>query len=103
MKKHLKGFEEFVREQGVIGFTAGFIISAAVAKVVTAIVTDIVNPLVGLAVGAVGDIKGATVYVAGAKIAYGDLISAVIDFFIIAAVVYVGLKILGIEKLDKKK
>ena len=38
-----------------------------------------------------------------AKILYGDLISVLIDFTVIALVVYFGVKLLGLEKLDKKK
>ncbi len=94
---------EFIREQGVVGLAVGFILGGAVSKVVTALVTDIINPLVGLGLGAVGNLKDATVQVGTAKLAYGDLVSTVIDFIIIATVVYVGVKILGVDKLDRKK
>jgi large-conductance mechanosensitive channel len=34
---------------------------------------------------------------------YGDFLSVVIDFLVVALVVYGGVKILGVDKLDKKK
>lgn len=103
MKKHIYGFMDFIREQGVVGLAVGFILGAAVAKVVSALVTDIVNPLVGLALGSADGLKAATFKIGGATIMYGDFLSVLLDFAIIAAVVYFGVKILGLDRLDKSK
>lgn len=103
MKKHLKGFMDFIREQGVVGLAVGFILGGAVSKVVSALVTDIINPLLGAALGTAGNLKAASFNIGSAKILYGDLISIFIDFLVIALVVYFGVKILGLDKLDKKK
>lgn len=99
----MKGFLNFIREQGVIGLAVGFILGGAVSKVVSALVTDIINPLLGIALGAAEGLKTASLNIGSAKILYGDLISVAIDFIIIALVVYFGVKILGLNKLDKKK
>ncbi|OGC68791.1 hypothetical protein A2415_05460 [candidate division WWE3 bacterium RIFOXYC1_FULL_39_7] len=99
----MKGFIEFIREQGVMGLAVGFILGGAVSKVVSALVTDIINPFVGLALGAVGNLKEAHWAVGSAKILWGDFVSVTVDFIIIAAVVYFGVKGLGLDKLDKKK
>lgn len=99
----MKGFIEFIREQGVVGLAVGFILGGAVSKVVSALVTDIVNPVLGLILGATGELKTASLNIGSAKILYGDLISVVIDFIVIALVVYYGVKFIGIERLDKKK
>ena len=99
----MRGFLNFIREQGVVGLAIGFILGGAVAKVVTALVTDIINPLLGLALGAAQGLKTATVSLSSAKILYGDLLSVMIDFLIVALVVYYGVKLLGLDKLDKKK
>lgn len=99
----MKGFLNFIREQGVIGLAVGFILGGAVSKVVSALVTDIINPLLGVALGAAGGLKMASINLGRAKILYGDLISVAIDFVVIALVVYFGVKILGLDKLDKKK
>lgn len=101
--KAVGGFVEFIREQGVVGLAVGFILGGAVSKVVSAIVNDIVNPLLGIVLGFAGDLKNMSVQVGSAKVMYGDMISTLIDFLIIALVVYFGVKLLKLDKLDKKK
>ncbi len=99
----MKGFIHFIREQGVVGLAVGFILGGAVSKVVTAVVTDIVNPILGLALGVVDGVKTASISIGSAHILYGDLLSVLIDFIVVALVVYIGVKMLGIDKWDKKK
>ena len=99
----MRGFLHFIREQGVVGLAVGFILGGAVSKVVTAIVTDLVNPFVGLLLGAAGGLRAASWSVGSAKILWGDFIATFIDFTIIAAVVYFGVTILKLDKIDKKK
>jgi large conductance mechanosensitive channel len=98
----MKGFMEFIREQGVVGLAVGFILGGAVSKVVAALVEDVINPLLGVALGAADGLQTASFSVGSAEILYGDLISVSIDFLVIALVVYFGVKILGLDKLDKK-
>jgi len=99
----MKGFLDFIREQGVVGLAVGFILGGAVSKLVTAIITDIINPILGLALGMTAGLKEASLDIGSAKILYGDLISVFIDFTVIAFVVYFGVKLLKLDKLDKKK
>lgn len=99
----MKDFIDFIRKQGVIGLAVGFILGGAVSKVVSALVTDVINPLLGLVLGAAGNLKSAVLNIGPAQILYGDLISVVIDFLVIAFVVYYGSKWLKLDKLDKKK
>lgn len=99
----MKGFIEFVREQGVVGLAVGFILGGAVSKVVSALVTDIINPLIGAALGSTEGLKEASLQVGSAEILWGDMISVTIDFIIVALVVYFGVKWLKLDKLDKKK
>ncbi len=99
----MKGFLNFVREQGVIGLAVGFLLGGAVSKVVSALVTDIVNPILSVVLGAADGLKDAALEIGEVRILYGDFLSVLIDFVIIALVVYYGVKVLGLEKLDKKK
>lgn len=99
----MSGFIDFIREQGVVGLAVGFILGGAVSKLVSAIVTDVVNPILGLALGAAEGLKTASIKIASAEILYGDLITVFIDFVVIALVVYYGVKLIGLDKLDKKK
>lgn len=99
----MKGFIEFIREQGVIGLAVGFILGGAVAKVVSALVTDLVNPFVGLALGSGKGLESASFKILGAKFMYGHFISVLLDFVIIASVVYTFVKVFKLDRLDKKK
>ncbi|MDD3491738.1 MAG: MscL family protein [Candidatus Pacebacteria bacterium] len=98
----MEGFIDFIRKQGVIGLAIGFILGGAVSKVVSALVTDIINPILGLVLGAAEGLKAASFNLGSAQILYGDFISVIIDFLIIALVVYFGFKWLKLDKLDKK-
>jgi large conductance mechanosensitive channel len=99
----VKGFLDFVREQGVVGLAVGFILGGAVSKVVTALVTDIINPILGVLLGSAEGLKTASIKIGSTEILYGDFIGVIIDFIIIAAVVYFGVKLIRLDKLDKKK
>lgn len=101
--KAVKGFIEFIREQGVVGLAIGFLLGGAVSKVVSALVTDIINPLLSFAIGSTEGLRQAHIAIGDARIMWGDFVSVLIDFLIVAAVIYFGFKGLGLDKLDKKK
>ena len=99
----MKGFLQFIREQGVVGLAVGFIMGGSITKMVTSLVNDIVNPSIGILIGKAGDLKSNFFQIGSAKIMWGTFLSSVIDFAIIALIVYFGVKVLGLDKLDKKK
>lgn len=99
----MKGFINFIREQGVMGLAIGFILGGAVSKVVSALVTDIINPILGIILGITVGLKDAYIAIGSAKILWGDMLNTLIDFIIISLVIYYGFKLLRLEKLDKKK
>ncbi|MBW6441830.1 MscL family protein [Patescibacteria group bacterium] len=99
----MKGFLEFIRKQGVVGLAVGFILGGAISKVVASVVEDLINPLLGLLLGAVGGFDNLIIKAGTAEITIGKFIAALVDFLVIAAVVYFGVKGLGLEKLDKKE
>jgi len=103
MKKPLQGFIEFIRSQGVVGLAVGVIMGTSITKLITAFVTDIINPIVGLLLGKIGDLNNAYLQIGSTQILFGSFISSLIDFLIIAFVVYFGVKILKLDRLDKKK
>jgi large conductance mechanosensitive channel len=98
----MKDFMNFVQTQGVVGLAVGLVLGGAVADVVKAIVDDIVNPIVGLLLNSAEGLKAAYFSIGSAKIMYGDLLNTLINFVVIAAVIYFGVKKLGLEKMDKK-
>ncbi len=95
----MKGFVQFIREQGVIGLAIGFILGGAVSKVVTSFVTDVINPLIGMVFGNVSGLASMMV----GPVLLGHFVAAIIDFLIIAAVIYFGFKGLKLDRLDVKK
>lgn len=103
MRTQIKNFIDFVRTQGVVGLAVGFILGKAVSDVVASIVTDLINPIIGIVLGRFGDLSALSVHVLSANITYGKFISILINFIIIALVVYFGVKSLHLEKLDKPK
>jgi large conductance mechanosensitive channel len=103
IKDQLKGFLEFIRTQGVVGLAVGLILGGAVTNLVTSLVKNLVNPLLGIVLGQAKDLATAYVGVLGAKIMYGNVILDLINFAVIAAIVYFGVKKLGLDKLDKPK
>lgn len=99
----MKGFLNFIREQGVMGLAVGFLLGGAVSKLVTALITDILNPLLGLILGLAGNFRDAYLPLGKSRLMWGDFLATLIDFAVIAAVVYFGVHILGLDKLDKPK
>jgi large conductance mechanosensitive channel len=103
IKDQLKGFLEFIRTQGVIGLAVGLILGGAVTTLVTSLVKNLVNPLLGIVLGQAKDLATAYVGVLGAKVMYGNVILDLINFVVIALIVYFGVKKLGLDRLDKPK
>ena len=83
----LKGFRDFVMRGNVIDLAIAVIIGAAFGAVVTAFSTGFVGGLLG-ALGGTPDFGDAGVTVNGSKIVYGSTLTALIQFLIVAAVIY---------------
>jgi len=103
MRQPIQGFFDFIRKQGVVGLAVGFILGGSISRLVSAFVNDIVNPLLGLALGKVEGLKSASIRIGSAEVRYGDFLGTLVDFIVIALVVYLGYKALGIEKAGEKK
>lgn len=99
----IKGFLDFIQKQGVVNLAIGFILGGAIKDLVSAIVNDLLNPILGLFLGAVNNLNEAVLVVGTAQIAWGHLLTAVIDFTMLAAVIYFGSKLLNLDRLSKKK
>jgi large conductance mechanosensitive channel len=83
----LKGFRDFLMRGNVVDLAVAVVIGAAFGGVVSAFADDFVGGLIG-AVGGSPDFGDAGVTVNGSKIVYGSTITALINFVIVAAVVY---------------
>lgn len=102
-KKKAKGFiaefKEFISRGSVMDLAVGIIIGAAFTAIVNSLVNDLVMPLVGLLVRV--DFTEWSFTVGGATFNYGLFISAVINFILIALVVFLLVK--GINAFRKKE
>ncbi len=102
-KSKMAGFMTFIKEQGVVGLAVGFILGGAVSKTVSSLVDDVINPLIGLILGGASDLSSHIISIGTTAIRWGSFVSAIVDFAIIAAVIYFLFKGLGLDKLDAKK
>jgi large conductance mechanosensitive channel len=83
----LKEFREFAIRGNVMDLAVAVIIGGAFGKIVTSLVDDIIMPLIGLLIGGF-DFKSLAITVGSAKITYGSFIQNVVDFVIIAFVIF---------------
>lgn len=100
--KIVKEFKEFVMRGNVMDLAVGVIIGGAFGAIVTSLTDDIISPVLGIFGGM--DFSDLSVEVNGANIMYGKFITAIINFLIMALIIFLMVK--GINKimsLGKKK
>ena len=83
----VREFRDFAVKGNVVDLAVGIIIGAAFGKIVSSVVGDIAMPLVGTLLGGL-DFSGLVIEIGQAKIAYGKFLQNVVDFFIIALVIF---------------
>ena len=111
MKKFLEEFKTFALKGNVMSMAVGVIIGGAFQSIVTSLTANFINPLIALIMGGVQhDADGNPVYVGGSftikgiEFNYGAFLSAVINFLIMALILFMLVR--GINKLmelGKKK
>lgn len=100
---------EFVRTQGVVGLAVGLVLGGAVTVLVKSLIDNVVMPPLGFILGSAEGLKGLELNLgktaAGqeAILHYGTFLNDLINFAVIAVVVYLIVHILGFDRLDKKK
>src|SRR5258707_14127785 len=96
----LKGFRDFILRGNVMDLAVAVIIGAALTGIITALTEKIINPLLGALIGKpnFGYLVG---HINGGEIRYGDFFTAIVNFLLIAAVVYF-LLVLPTQYLLKK-
>ena len=103
--KFIDEFKVFAVRGNVIDLAFAVIIGAAFGKIVSSLVADIIMPPVGFLIGGVNfsDLAITLQSATGESvlITYGIFVQAIIDFVIVALVLFVALK--GINKLQKTK
>jgi large conductance mechanosensitive channel len=103
--KGARGFEEefveFLKKNQVIGLAVAFIIGTAATALVTALVKDIVMPVVGVILPG-GNWQTALLPVGPINFMAGDFVGAMINFIIIALVVFMLVKYIMKADMSKK-
>jgi large conductance mechanosensitive channel len=95
----IKEFKAFIMRGNVMDLAVAVIIGGAFGKIVSSLVSDLIMPLIGLIIGGV-DFSALAITIGKASITYGNFINNVIDFIIIAFVIFLMIK--GIDSLKKK-
>ena len=103
MKKILKEFKEFISRGSVVDLAVGVIVGGAFSKIVTSLVNDILMPIIGVILGGL-DFSALSLTFGDATINYGAFIQIVIDFLIVAACIFMFVKINNqLSKIGKKE
>lgn len=90
MKKFMKEFREFAMQGNVLDMAVGVIIGAAFGAIINSLVNDIISPLIGLLFDT--DFSALVATVGNVEIAYGAFITAIINFILIALVLFCIIK-----------
>lgn len=96
----LKEFRDFAMRGNVLDLAIGFVMGAAFIAIVNSMVNDLIMPLVGIVLGGL-DFTGLTITVGSASITYGNFIQAIINFLIIAFVLF--LIVRSVNKLTESR
>ena len=100
MKKFLQEFKDFAMRGNVMDLAVGVIIGGAFSAITTSLIDDIIMPLIGIFVSE-ASFADLSVTVGNAVITYGNFIQAVLNFVIMAFIVFCMVK--AINRLSRKK
>lgn len=96
----LKEFKEFIGRGNVLDLAVGVIIGSAFTAIVNSLVTNLINPFIGLFLGKI-DLSDLQLVIGGTTFKFGAFLNAVINFLIIAFVVFLIVK--SVNKVMPKK
>ena len=90
MKKLLKEFKEFAMRGNVLDMAVGVVIGAAFKAIIDSVVNDLLSPIIGLVFNS--DFSDLALHIGDVSIDYGSFITAVINFLIVALVLFIIVK-----------
>ena len=93
-------FKKFAFKGNVVDLAVGVVIGAAFGKIVSSLVKDVITPLLGMVLGGV-DFTDLKLTFGKSSIMYGNFIQTIFDFLIIAAAIFMFVKVFN--KLTSKK
>ena len=97
-------FKEFIAKGNVMDMAVGVVVGGAFSSIVTSLVDDVIGPIIGVITGGI-DFSSLAITVGSANIMIGSFIQAVINFLIIAFVIFCVVKAFNTarEKTNPKK
>jgi large conductance mechanosensitive channel len=98
----LQEFKSFAMKGNVVDLAVGIVIGAAFGKIVSSLVGDMIMPVVGLLAGGI-DFSGLAVTIGEASVSYGKFIQSCVDFVIIAAAIFLVVKVINRLKREEAK
>jgi len=90
----LREFRDFAVKGNVVDLAVGVIIGVAFGKIVSSLVEDLIMPALGVLIGGL-DFKNLVLQAGAAKIAYGKFLQACLDFVIIAASIFLVVRLIN--------
>lgn len=96
-------FVNFIKKQGVVGVAVAFVVGAAAVAMIERIVEALVTPLIAVVAGEADITNAFAVTVGDTTLKFGMAIDAIIQFLIIAFVVYTMVRAIGADKWDSEK
>ena len=90
----LKEFRDFAIKGNVVDLAVGVIIGTAFGKIVSSFVADLVMPVIGILIGGI-HYEDLVIEVGDAKVTYGKFIQNVVDFVVIALVIFLMVKLIN--------
>ena len=100
MKQFFEEFKKFISRGNVMDMAVGIIIGGAFTAIVGSLVADIIGPIIGMVMGGI-DFSSLSVQVGEAVLTYGNFIQAIINFLIIAWVIFMIVK--SMNKMKRKE
>lgn len=100
MKKFMEEFKQFIARGNVMDMAVGVIIGGAFSTITTSLINDVIMPLLGIFTGSIS-FSTLTLTINEAVIAYGNFIQAVLNFLVMAFVVFCMIKTLN--RFHRKK
>ena len=91
MKSFMKEFKEFISNGSVMDMAVGIIIGTAFTAIINALVDNILMPIIGMLCGGMS-LEDMSVKVGNAALGYGAFIQAIINFLMIAFVLFLIIK-----------
>jgi len=98
--KFAKEFKSFISRGNVVDMAVGVVIGGAFTAIITSLVNDVIMPIIGMVTGGINfsELKAT---VGSAELCYGNFIQAIVNFLLVALVLFFVIK--ALNKMKKKE